>query len=804
MRNKKNILIINHIKYFILFMFMWTYSFADQINFTADNIETNGENLIEAYGNIVIENNKGIKITGKNLEADKQNGIYTIENEVILEDEINRLLLQSNKVIFDQKKNIIKSIGLTEIESKNNFEVLTSNITFDRGNEIIYSDNKSEIIDLNLNSLSLSNFFISLQNSSLRAETGVLIDKDLNEFEIKNIYYDFSSKKILGKDVNVNNNNANNKEYLPRMKGRALSFDKDNLKIDKSVFTNCKKRDGCPPWLIKAEEIHHDKKNKTINYKNAWLEIYDLPVIYFPKFFHPDPTVKRQSGFLIPTFSQSNNSDSYFKLPYFFALSENTDFTFTPRIYNDDKAVYQGEYRHYTKNSKNIIDASIKNDNFLLLEDNSTNSHFFLDSTINTKNDLFDFSELKIQAQATSSDNYLKSYNLKSPLINSQTTLNSKILYEGISDNLDLLISAEVYEDLTKSKSSDRYEYIFPNFDLTREIETKLDGNLEINHKGYNKLYQTNINENVLINDLHFKSNDNISSLGTISNYELFFKNFNIDSNNSKNYKNNFESDISGIVQFHSKLPMEKKGQKFNSSLSPIVVAKFSPENTKNLRSDDALINYENIYSIKRIGSNETIEGGHSLTIGNEFSIYDKENDLREIFNFNIATSLRNEENKSLSKKSSLGQTTSNLVGKVGLTTNDFYEINYDFIADNNMDEFNYHKISSKFEINNFITTFEFLEENKDLGDDSYWANETSLKIDDNKDLKFKTRKNKKTDLTEYYNLIYRYKMDCLVAGIEYKKDYYKDIGLKPSEKIFFSITIMPFQSKVDLPGVKK
>ena len=91
-----------------------------------------------------------------------------------------------------------------------------------------------------------------------------MIDKDLNEFEIKNIYYDFSSKKILGKDVNVNNNNANNKEYLPRMKGRALSYDKDNLKIDKSVFTNCKKRDGCPPWLIKAEEIHHDKKIKEV------------------------------------------------------------------------------------------------------------------------------------------------------------------------------------------------------------------------------------------------------------------------------------------------------------------------------------------------------------------------------------------------------------------------------------------------------------------------------------------------------------------------------------------------------------
>jgi LPS-assembly protein len=47
-------------------------------------------------------------------------------------------------------------------------------------------------------------------------------------------------------------------------------------------------------------EIHHDKIKKQINYKNAWLEIYDFPVVYFPKFFHPDPSVKRQSGLLRP------------------------------------------------------------------------------------------------------------------------------------------------------------------------------------------------------------------------------------------------------------------------------------------------------------------------------------------------------------------------------------------------------------------------------------------------------------------------------------------------------------------------
>ena len=54
-----------------------------------------------------------------------------------------------------------------------------------------------------------------------------------------------------------------------------------------------------------SEEITHNKKVKLIDYKNAWLKIYDVPIMYFPKFFHPDPTVKRQSGFLAPTFSDS-------------------------------------------------------------------------------------------------------------------------------------------------------------------------------------------------------------------------------------------------------------------------------------------------------------------------------------------------------------------------------------------------------------------------------------------------------------------------------------------------------------------
>ena len=60
-----------------------------------------------------------------------------------------------------------------------------------------------------------------------------------------------------------------------------------------------------------------------------------------------------------------------------------------------------------------------------------------------------------------------------------------------------------------------------------------------------------------------------------------------------------------------------------------------------------------------------------------------------------------------------------------------------------------------------------------------------------------KQEKNRKNNLTEFYNLIYEYKNDCLVASLKYNKEYYNDSDLKPEEQLFFSISIVPF-GKVD------
>ena len=84
-----------------------------------------------------------------------------------------------------------------------------------------------------------------------------------------------------------------------------------------------------------------------------------MPVFYFPKFFHPDPTVERQSGFLTPKINNSNILGSSVSLPYFHVISDNKDLTFNPVVFSKDVKIIQNEYRQVNESSYFIADFGI-------------------------------------------------------------------------------------------------------------------------------------------------------------------------------------------------------------------------------------------------------------------------------------------------------------------------------------------------------------------------------------------------------------------------------------------------------------
>ena len=80
-----------------------------------------------------------------------------------------------------------------------------------------------------------------------------------------------------------------------------------------------------------------------------------------------------------------------------------------------------------------------------------------------------------------------------------------------------------------------------------------------------------------------------------------------------------------------------------------------------------------------------------------------------------------------------------------------------------------------------------YMEKSKHIGDESYFINYTDLKIDKSNSLGLETSRNMDKNLTNYYNLIYKYKNDCLEASIVYNKQFYQDDSINSGQNIFFT-----------------
>ena len=781
-------------KSFIVFILLLVLYFNEKSLAQEFKFETSEINISEK-GNIILANEgyvffpkKKLRINAQNFKYDKKKLTLSIKKGVAEFTE-NKIKIYADELYYDENKSILKATGDVQINDViNDINIKTDEVYYNIPKEIIQSELTTVIKSYPNNQIKVEGFIYTLKDKLIKMKNIEMIDGDNNLFKLEKSFLNINTNKLIGKDVSINlNNKSFNKENEPRFKGNSITVSEDETIIKKSIFTTCKKSDKCPPWQMSAEEIRHDKKSKTINYKNAFLKIYDVPVFYFPKFFHPDPSVTRQSGFLIPKIQDSSSLGAALNLPYFLVLSNNKDLTFSPRLYTKNKYLVQSEFRHVDKNSKNIIDFSV------LKNKKNSKNHFFLESENKLNFEKFDESSLSIKLENTSNETYLKTYKLESPLIKNENLLNSYINIDLSRDDLVFSANAQVYEDLTKNKS-DRFEFILPNFNLEKQLDnnTNFDGEFKLISDGYMKNYNTNIDEKVFINDLIFNSDAIVNNTGILSEYNFIIKNVTTDSKNSGTYKNKLDSSISSMLEYKSSYPMKKETNNYKNILRPQASVRAGTNQIFNYKNNNQRSSIEDIYGVYRSGSNKSLEEGVSLTYGANFEKYKKSDLDKKILGVEIANVLRLEENQKLARNSALDEKISDFLGRLEYDPIDAINIEYDFSIKNNFKEQNYELLSTTFKVNNFLTTFEYLNEENTFDKESYLANTTTYSFDNSNDISFKTRKNKKTKLTEFYNLIYQYTNDCLTAAIEYRKDYYSDRDLTPEESIFLKLTIIP------------
>ena len=739
----------------------------------------------------------------------KLTSLLEAKGDVILNDRIEDITIYTNAIFYLQNEEKISTLGETNIDVKSKYKIKGSDLTLLRNKMILSSNEKATIKDNNSNVYNINEFkyFINqeiLKGNKINYKTKTKIDEE-DEYYFKTGFFNLKENKFLGKDVNIKFHKTlfYDEENDPRIKAASGYGNEFNTYLNKAVFTSCKKTDKCPPWKMRAKKVQHDKVKKQIIYNNAWLELYDFPVAYFPKFFHPDPSVKRQSGLLSPEIGSHEILGDSIYLPYFYVISDNQDMTLKPRLFNNNTLVLQTEYRQETKNSLTIIDSSITTGHYSDKDnkaDKDTRSHLFTKTKIDLGYKEFINSKLEIMYEKISNDTYLKLFDfIKSPLwINNKDTLETKIELDLQHENYDFTARVAMHEALS-GYNSDRYTYDLPNYDFSKNFSlNNFDGSFNFSSAGNNTINNTNVTTSTIKNNLQYSSNEFYSNNGIKTDFIIEIKNSNSMSDNSVKYKNTPQSELMSAYFYNASFPLQKNNINSLNTLIPKLSFRISPHDMKNYSSTGRRIDINNVFSNNRLSLGDSFEGGESLTLGIDFkkekiNELDKVTEIEEYFDFKLATVFRFNNEKYIPINSTINKKSSNIFGLLNYKPHQNINLNYNFSLTNDFDTLEYSSVGAEFGFKNFSTKFDYIEEAGILGNTNLIANTTKYSLNEYNSLAFETRRNREIGLTEYYDLVYEYKNDCLVAGIKYRKDYYKDADIIPKEELFFSITIVPF-----------
>ena len=806
----------------------------DGIIIKADNFLYNKlSNILEANGNVeIIDTNKSLKVysdfavyeknyeiitTTRNSKAiygdgkfiyansfklDRNKGTLNAKDDVKIENILDNYLITGNDFTYFEisKKIITNGEAKAFIQSK--YEITSSDVTYLINENILTSKKKTKIKDKKSQVYFLEKFNYQINQEILKGEKIILITNHnlpkSDKFFFESAIINLKEQKFIAKntEIDLHKDIFDNSDNDPRLKGVSSVSDSNITEVRKGIFTSCKKNDDCPPWSLTAKKITHNKKKKQLLYNDAILKVHDFPVMYYPIFFHPDPSVKRQSGLLKPEINNSNILGNSLTLPYFKVISENKDVTLTPTIFNSNTLMSTAEYRQINKSSKIFADFGFVNGyKSSTTKKKNSLSHLFFKYDLDLDLENYNSSGLELSLERVSNDKYLKIFDThitKSTLRpDNFDKLNSNIKMYINDEKFNFTSGIQSYENLQIKNRSDRYSYSLPYYNFDKLItQNYLSGNINFNSSGSNNLDETNKIESSIINNINYNSLDFISKLGLKTNYGISLNNLNSVGKKTSKYKSSPQVDLVGLFNADLSLPLSKKGENYNNVLTPKLSFRFNPTDMKDKSTSNNKINIDNIFALNRLGLSDTLEAGRSMTLGLDFK-KEKKDDLKDINNYfemKLATVLRDKEEKFIPKKSSIHQKNSNLFGSITNRFSNNFDLGYNFAIDNDYSTFEYNDLNATISVNKFTTKFNFIEEN----DTNVLANSIAYNFNDKNFFKFQTRRNRKINLTEFYDLVYEYKNDCLTAGIKYKKSYYSDGDLKPTENLLFTISLIP------------
>jgi LPS-assembly protein len=467
----------------------------------------------------------------------------------------------------------------------------------------------------------------------------------------------------------------------------------------------CKNDPSAPPaWQLKAREIDHDKELQLIEFRDTTLEIDGWPVFYSPYLSEPDPSVKRASGFLIPSIGGSNTLGANVTLPYYWVLGPDKDLTLTPRFMTQAGVLLTADYRERFGNG--ILDAiaSVNHSN-VGSGTSSSNEGEQWRGQINEHSvfDLDDTYRTGLDVQRVSDQTFLTRFGFGNPLLNAMT---SRGYLEGFEERASTDIDTYAFQPLLPGIGDSTQPIVLPVanrnwqsqpdalggrwnlnanlLDIIREVGTQTR-RLSLGSE-WDRTFQDGIGGQYSFSASLRGDGYSINNLSPVSNPDLPSAFFPVNGQpavapTATNFVTGRAFPQAGLVWSY---PVIHRGEEITELIEPIVGGFAGPSsgNRRNIPDEDSLsfeYNDADLFRRDRLAGYDILDTGQRVDYGTKLGLYDKDGGSYRLL---IGQSYRAQPNLFLPLGSGAENRLSDVVGRVVLSPVSYLDLIYRFRFD--------------------------------------------------------------------------------------------------------------------------
>ena len=673
--------------------------------------------------------------------------------------------MQANEIVYQKETNIINAIGNVEL-SRGHRVILADEISFNEKTGVVVANN---------------NVILMEENGDVVFSNSVELADDFKRGFIKNIRLRMQDGSRLA---------ANNATLI---KG-------ESKVMKQAIFSPCQPceidSESALIWQIKADQITHDEKNNDIDYQNATLEVFDIPVFFTPYFTHPDPTVERRSGLLPPTLSYSESKGFIYGQPYFLTLGRSKDLEFEPTLYTNEGVTLETHYRKAFSNGFVNLETSLGILDNSASTENSEKTGVAGSVSMKTGFSLNETWRAKFDLEQTSDKSYTRRY-----LSEDTEMLTSRLLIEGFRSRNYFSFEGYKFQGLRSFDIKGHQPKVLPaifysfvgepdNIGGRTELETTLRS---ISRQLGSESHTFSLSTGWKLP--YYSAGGSLIEITALTQSDLFI----VNNNTTETAPNNDEFGARMFPQFGLKwvYPMFRQIENSYQILEPTVNIVIAPnkfetsimtnEDSKGFEYDDI-----NIFELNRSTGINRLTEGSRIDYGLKGSSF---NDNLLTYDFFLGQSYRVSGENTFDQHSGLEDEFSDFVGQAFFSPTEWVNLAYRFRLDKNDFTPNRSELGFKVKNNSYNFSFDYvlldeyiateILENREQVNFDFFA-----QIDKN----WSTSINLVQDLTDDSNKIRKgalnltYTDECFTLGLGYQRTNLSYDGIEPDNQVFLII----------------